>query len=70
VFAASGLPAPEGTTTPSVSDGVFVMVEPLCAGKHTIHLTGAAVFTQAQDGFDFTFSQDITYHLTVKGNRH
>ncbi|MCX6924319.1 MAG: hypothetical protein NT154_14060 [Verrucomicrobia bacterium] len=70
VFQASGVTAPEGTTTPSVSDGVFVMVAPLCAGRHTIHFAGAAVFTQAQDGFDFTFSQDITYHLTVAGDRH
>ena len=69
VFEASGVPAPEGTTTPSVSDGVFVMVEPLSVGRHTIHYYGAAVFTQAQDGFDFIFSQDITYHLTVKGGR-
>jgi hypothetical protein len=70
VFEASGVTAPEGTTTPSVSDGVFVMVEPLSVGRHTIHFTGLVVFTLAQDGFDFSFSQDITYHLTVKGDRH
>ena len=67
VFEASGVPAPEGTTTSSVSDGVFVMVEPLCAGRHTIHFTGSIVFTEAEDGFNFVFAQDITYHITVKG---
>jgi hypothetical protein len=70
VFQASGVTAPEGTTTPSVSDGVFVMVAPLSVGRHTIHFSGAAVFTLAEDGFDFTFSQDITYNVTVEGDRH
>ena len=68
VFTASGVPAAEGATTPSISDGVFVMIKPLSAGKHTIHWTGSFVFTQAQDGFDFVFSEDITYHLTVAGD--
>jgi hypothetical protein len=69
MFQVSGVTAPEGTTTPSVSDGVFVMVEPLSVGRHTIHFSGAAVFTLAEDGFDPTFSQDITYPLTVSGER-
>ncbi len=56
---------PAGTTSPSVSDGYFVMVAPLSAGSHTIHFKGSVVFTQAQDGFNFTFSLDITYHLSV-----
>lgn len=56
---------PAGTTSPSVSDGYFVMVAPLSMGSHTIHFKGSVVFTQAQDGFDFTFSLDITYHLMV-----
>lgn len=56
---------PAGTTSPSVSDGYFVMVAPLSRGSHTIHFKGSLVFTQAQDGFDFTFSLDITYHLMV-----
>ena len=58
-----GLPA--GTTSPAVSDGYFVMLAPLSKGQHTIHFAGAFVFTQAQDGFDFSFTLDITYHLTV-----
>lgn len=56
---------PEGTTTSAVSDGYFVMVAPLSAGQHTIHFTSAFVFTMAADGFDFSFSLDITYHLNV-----
>jgi len=56
---------PAGTTSPSVSDGYFVMVAPLSRGSHTMHFKGSVVFTQAQDGFDFIFSLDITYHLMV-----
>ena len=56
---------PAGTTSPSVSDGYFVMVAPLSVGSHTIHFKGSVVYTAAQDGFDFTFSLDITYHLAV-----
>ena len=56
---------PESTTSPAVSDGYFVMLAPLSKGQHTIHFAGAFVFTQAEDGFDFSFSLDITYHLTV-----
>ena len=54
-----------GLKSPSVSDGYFVMLAPFKHGHHTIHFTGSLVFTTAQDGFDFSFSQDITYHLTV-----
>jgi hypothetical protein len=58
---------PAGTTSPSVSDGYFLLLAPLSVGSHTIHFKGSAVFTQAQDGFDFRFSLDITYHLMVAG---
>ncbi|HUS36091.1 MAG TPA: hypothetical protein VM680_12140 [Verrucomicrobiae bacterium] len=59
---------PEGTTSPSVADGYHVMLAPLSAGQHTIHYTGAIVFTQEADGFDFSFTLDITYRITVAGN--
>jgi hypothetical protein len=52
-----GIDAPAGTTSPSVSDGVYLMVAPLSAGKHTIHFHAEAP--------DFNFLLDITYHLTV-----
>lgn len=57
---------PEGTTSPAVSDGYFVMLAPLSRGQHTIHFTGAIVFTVEEDGFDFSFSLDITYRITVQ----
>lgn len=59
-----GLPA--GTSSPAVADGYYVMLSPLSPGQHTIHFTGAVVFTAEEDGFDFSFSLDITYHLTVQ----
>jgi hypothetical protein len=57
----------EGTTSPAVSDGYFVMLAPLSAGQHVIHFTGAFVFTTEEDGFDFSFTLDITYRVTVAG---
>lgn len=56
---------PTGTTSSSVSDGYFVLLAPLSPGEHTIHFTGTVEFTQAQDGFDFKFSLEITYRLLV-----
>lgn len=57
---------PEGTTSPAVSDGYFVMLAPLSKGEHVIHFGGAFVFTAAEDGFDFSFTLDINYRITVK----
>lgn len=56
---------PAGATSPSVSDGFFVMLTPLSAGQHTVHFSGEIVFTDAEDGFDFQFILDVTYHLTI-----
>jgi hypothetical protein len=41
----------------SISDGYWVMLDPLPPGDHTIHFTSAAV--------PVNFSLDVTYHLTV-----
>jgi len=60
---------PPGTTSPAVSDGVFLLLAPPTVGPHTVRFSGAIVFTQAQDGFDFSFALDITYHLTVAPRR-
>ena len=49
--------APAGTYTPAVDDGVYLMLEPLSVGEHTIHFHGTIP--------DFSFTLDITYHLTV-----
>jgi hypothetical protein len=55
-FCGAALPgcyASGGTVSPAATDGVWVMLAPLEAGKHTIH------FTAASPGLD------ITSHLTV-----
>jgi hypothetical protein len=54
------LGVPEGTTSPSVSDGVFLMLRPLSAGSHVIHFSGAIP--------EFEFGMHITYNLTVAGS--
>jgi hypothetical protein len=56
---------PAGTYGPAVADGYWLMLAPLPAGAHTIHFSGTLTFTKEADGFDFVFSLDITYHLTV-----
>ena len=58
-----GYDAPEGATSPSVSDGVFVMLKPLAAGQHTIHFGGTLDLSGVGGPL---FVQDITYHVTVK----
>jgi hypothetical protein len=42
----------------AVDDGIYVMLEPLRKGKHTLNFKGAFP--------DFGFSLDVTYELTVK----
>jgi hypothetical protein len=50
----------------SVADGYYVMVEPLCAGSHTIRYSGGIHFAVAEgDPYDYDASLDMTYHLTV-----
>lgn len=46
-----------GKIGPAVADGVFVLVQPLAVGEHTIHFGG---------GTPGTFVLDITYHITVE----
>jgi len=57
-----GLDAPEGTTSKSVADGVFVMLAPLPPGKHTLHFGGSPTTTATGGPI---FIQDITYTITV-----
>ena len=64
------LDLPKSTTSKAVSDGYFVMLAPLDPGQHTIHLTGAFVYIAAADGFDFSFTLDITYHIKVTAPGH
>jgi hypothetical protein len=47
-----------GTYGPMVTDGYYLMVAPLSAGKHTLHFTA---------GLGAGVPMDVTYHLTVQG---
>ena len=55
-----------GGKSTSVSDGYFVLLEPLPKGEHTIHYGGSFLFTLAEDGFDAELTVDMTYHVTVE----
>jgi len=61
-----GISGTVGATTPSLTDGFYVMLAPLHTGNHTIHFSGVFTFTAAADGFDFILILDITYHITVQ----
>jgi hypothetical protein len=47
---------PGGIYSPTVDDGVYVKLDPLEVGDHTLHFSA-----EGPDGF----SQDVTYNLTV-----
>ena len=51
-------------STQSVSDGIFVMLQPLTFGNHTVHFTGV-VLANPTLGTQ-SFATDATYHLAVK----
>jgi hypothetical protein len=51
---------PSGTYTPMVSDGYWLMLAPLSAGEHTIHIK-----TSITDGIFAGIETEVTYHLTV-----
>jgi hypothetical protein len=57
IFTALGQPELAGTYFPAVDDGVYVMLQPLSPGSHLLHFTGSFPA--------FSFSLDVTYHLTV-----
>jgi hypothetical protein len=52
---------PVGTYAPNVSDGYWLMVPPLSAGTHTIHVKGV-ISGGPFGGTDI----DVTYRLTVQ----
>ena len=52
---------PGVTSGRSVSDGYWLLLEPLSPGRHVIHFQGAVV-----SGPFAGFSQDVTYNLTMK----
>lgn len=55
--------APAGPTQ-SVSDGIFLVLQPLSPGNHTVHFTGV-VLANPTLGTQ-SFATDATYHLVVK----
>jgi hypothetical protein len=57
-----GLDAPEGSTTPAVSDGYWAMLAPLSVGTHTVTFGGVADYTSIGGP---VFIQDIMYTITV-----
>ena len=57
---------PPGTRSPSVADGYWIMLAPLKAGPHTIHIQGSAAYVTPADPFDDAFSVDVKYELTVE----
>jgi len=48
---------PAGIYAPAVDDGVYVRLDPLEVGLHTLHIQGTSPC--------FSSSLDVTYHLTV-----
>lgn len=57
----------EGGTGTAVADGYFLMLAPLSAGTHTLHISGAFHFSVDEgDPFDFDASADLIYHLNVQ----
>ncbi len=60
MFQFFGLPVSAGTYDDAVSDGYFVMVNPLSAGEHTI-------FMSADFGEPYNDTIQVTYHLHVVG---
>jgi hypothetical protein len=55
-----------GKTSDFVGDGVYLLLPPLPAGKHEIKFGGQAIYAISNgDAFDFTFTLDGVYHITV-----
>jgi hypothetical protein len=48
---------PAGIYSPAVDEGYYVLLRPLPAGNHTLH-----IHAEASGG---SFSQDVTYNLTI-----
>lgn len=55
-------PCITGTPQFGVADGYWIMLAPLSAGSHAIHLRGKSVFPEFDD---FVFETEVTYNLTV-----
>jgi hypothetical protein len=49
-------------TTQAISDGYWIILEPLTKGNHTIVSTGAAIDPTGV----YSFASDVTWHLTIR----
>lgn len=58
---------PEGETIATVDDGVYILLQPLAPGEHTIHFSGEVFVPEEVLGFEYTFTQEATYHITAGG---
>jgi hypothetical protein len=54
-----------GDLEDAVTDGYWVMLAPLPVGHHVVNTHSVDVYTAEEDGVDFTFTSDNTYHITV-----
>lgn len=50
-------PFHQGQTSPAIGDGQYIMLAPLAPGPHVLHFHGEIPA--------FSFSLDVTYHLTI-----
>lgn len=58
IFQAWGIPVPAGTYYPGVADGHYVVLAPLSAGEHTIHIFA---------DLGAWGTSEVTFHLTIGG---
>ena len=55
-----------GKTSDFVGDGVYLLLPPLSVGEYEIKFGGQAIFAISNgDAFDFTFTLDGVYHITL-----
>lgn len=64
ISASFGYDVPEGSIGAMVSDGYYVMIEPLPIGTHTIKF-GGVVDASDVEGLGFVFQLDITYTIHI-----
>ena len=58
-----------GAVIPTVDDGIYLLLLPLSPGEHTIRFGGRVFMPEEVLGFEYEFTQDVTYHITVAPRR-
>ncbi len=59
----------QGTVIPTVDEGIYLLLLPLSPGEHTIHFGGEVFVPEDVLGFEYGFTQDVTYHIIVEPRR-